>query len=203
MTSKLPTVSYLTVFDKYILSALLFLVILCVWHALIGSRLFLFPDPARRIAIDFMALYTIAGVYVAFHTAYIPYFLSKLLRHSKVGKEAAENARIKEVLAAANAIELQPLVNEMTQSTAKTSKTPPNTRVSFNPPQGLPNQSARNINAPNTPQQQRNNSLIPGAPGAPRPGNSPQPMRSNNAAAQLAGSSPIPPQKAMPRKSLA
>lgn len=174
MTAKLPTVSYLTVFDKYILSALLFLVILCVWHAIIGSRLFLFPDPAKRISIDFVALYTIAAIYVAFHTAYIPYFLSKLIRHKQVEEEAKqEKAKKLEELIEAQ-IELKPLVNEvaMTQSNMKPTRTPPNARVSFN------QQASNQPRPPNTPIQGRSN-LGPGQ--ANRLGSSPQQqMRSVN-----------------------
>ena len=178
MTAKLPTVSYLTVFDKYILSALLFLVILCVWHALIGSRLFLFPDPIKRISIDFMALYTIAAIYVAFHTAYIPYFLSKLMRHKQVEKEAEQEEREKELSKLKEEqmlTEVKPLVNEVAMN-SKASKTAPNARVNFSPQMNNQIQSRQPVN---NPMQMRAN-LNPNSPGqANRLGNSPQQMRTN------------------------
>ena len=170
MTSRLPTVSYLTVFDKYILSALFYLVILCVWHALIGSRLFLFPDNNRRIAIDFVALYTIAVIYIGFHTAYIPYFLSKLMRQTQVEKEAKEKAERakeeKEKKLAIDLIELKPLVSEISKSQLPRSLA--NNRMSIsqqgaNPrnPNVIPNQLNR-MNSGNMSQKiQRPGSLPP------------------------------------------
>ena len=174
MTSRLPTVSYLTVFDKYILSALFYLVILCVWHALIGSRLFLFPDNNRRIAIDFVALYTIAVIYIGFHTAYIPYFLSKLMRQTQVEKEAKEKAEEKERAKeekekALDLVELKPLVNEI----SKVPRSLPINRMSISQQGANP----RNPNVPplmnlgNMPNTQR-----PGAPPRTPTNNPPQPQ---------------------------
>jgi hypothetical protein len=38
VTTRLPTVSYLTILDKYALPALIYLGILCCYHACIGNK---------------------------------------------------------------------------------------------------------------------------------------------------------------------
>ncbi len=85
VTQKLPTVSYLTVLDKYAIGALVFLVSLCVWHAMIGSS---FGNPENCEVckeIDKFALISIGLLYFLFHFTYIIYFLLKYSRYSKVG----------------------------------------------------------------------------------------------------------------------
>ncbi|RNA23241.1 gamma aminobutyric acid receptor subunit [Brachionus plicatilis] len=78
VTQKLPTVSYLTTLDKYAIVALIFLVSLCAWHAVIGSVLFSSIDKEYVGGIDKYALFFIGT-----------YFLFRYRRYSHVGKEQA------------------------------------------------------------------------------------------------------------------
>ena len=75
VTQKLPTVSYLTTLDKYAIVALIFLVSLCAWHAVIGSELFSSLKETLIIDIDKYALMSIGSLYFIFHLTYISYFL--------------------------------------------------------------------------------------------------------------------------------
>lgn len=99
VTQRLPSVSYLTTLDKYAITALIFLVLLCAWHAIVGSQLLSNMD-SQRSAIDFIMLYIIAGLFTAFHLVYITYFIFKYLRYSKIGKEEGdinENEKVKPI----------------------------------------------------------------------------------------------------------
>lgn len=77
VTQKLPTVSYLTTLDKYAIGALIFLVLLCVWHAFIGSEMFLGFTLDTIIAIDQFALSSIGVLYILFHFVYITHFVTR------------------------------------------------------------------------------------------------------------------------------
>jgi len=99
VTARLPTVSYLTTLDLYAIGALVFLVLLCCWHAVIGS--FLLNDvveKAFRVEIDYYALYIILSVYSLFHIVYFVYFLWKYLRYGDITKEEEQNERIKQLM---------------------------------------------------------------------------------------------------------
>lgn len=94
VTQKLPTVSYLTTLDKYAIVALIFLVSLCAWHAVIGSALFSSIDREYVKRVDKYALFFIGGLYFMFHLTYITYFLIQYKRYSNVGKEESnENSK--------------------------------------------------------------------------------------------------------------
>lgn len=83
VTKSLPTVSYLTTLDIYAIVILLFLVLLCCWHACIGT--FLLDDVidrAFRVEIDYYAFYVISFIYIMFHVIYITFFVYKYLRYS-------------------------------------------------------------------------------------------------------------------------
>ncbi len=84
VTQKLPTVSYLTTLDKYAIGALIFLVSLCAWHAIIGSNVISTTSPTPS-QIDQYALMAIGALYFLFHLIYIVYFIVKYLRYSKIG----------------------------------------------------------------------------------------------------------------------
>jgi len=99
VTSRLPTVSYLTTLDLYAIGALVFLVLLCCWHAIIGTFLLNdIMDTPLRIEIDFYALYVISSVYVIFHVVYIIFFLIKYLRYGNITKEEEENEKLKNLM---------------------------------------------------------------------------------------------------------
>ena len=85
VTQKLPTVSYLTTLDKYAVCALIFLVCLCAWHAVIGSSLFNSMSGDERINVDIYVLIGIASFYVLFHLLYIILFLVKYRRYKDIG----------------------------------------------------------------------------------------------------------------------
>jgi hypothetical protein len=86
--------------DKYAIGALVFLVLLCIWHAIIGSSndLFYFAtvkNPSFRNELDKIVLCAIAGLYLTFHLIYIMFFLIKFSRYSKL--EIAEPEKEKPV----------------------------------------------------------------------------------------------------------
>ena len=84
VTQRLPSISYLTILDKYAITALVFLVSLCVWHAIIGSNIFWQLTKAERDKIDYVALYLIASLFAGFHIIYILYFVWKYLRYKNL-----------------------------------------------------------------------------------------------------------------------
>jgi hypothetical protein len=82
VTKSLPTVSYLTTLDIYAIMALLFLILLSCWHAIIGSWLIAkYIDDTIEKIIDNFALYSTMTIYVLFHLAYVTYFIYKYLRY--------------------------------------------------------------------------------------------------------------------------
>jgi hypothetical protein len=87
VTQKLPTVSYLTTLDKYALGALIFLVLLCVWHAIIGSGII----ATNQSNIDSYVLIGLGAGFILFHVVYISFFVYKFLRYRNIGKEVQEN----------------------------------------------------------------------------------------------------------------
>lgn len=99
VTQRLPTVSYLTTLDLYAIGALVFLVLLCCWHACIGT--FLLNDVVEveyRIKIDNKAFYIISFVYIFFHVIYVLYFLYKYLRYNNISKEEETNEKLKNLM---------------------------------------------------------------------------------------------------------
>lgn len=84
VTQRLPTVSYLTMLDIYAIGALIFLVSLCGWHAIIGSDLL----SGDKDKIDLIVLIVIGVVYVIYHVIYFTLFISKYRRYNKIGKKA-------------------------------------------------------------------------------------------------------------------
>lgn len=80
VTQRLPTVSYLTTLDKYALCALVFLVVVAVWHAIIGSGII----SAYQVFIDTVVLILIAVLFIIFHIVYVTFFLIKYLRYRNI-----------------------------------------------------------------------------------------------------------------------
>ncbi len=84
VTQKLPCVSYLTTLDKYALGALVFLVLLCVWHAIIGCGLI---SETHALSVDQYVLLGIAVLYFLFHVAYVSFFVFKYMKYLKLAKQ--------------------------------------------------------------------------------------------------------------------
>jgi len=66
--------------------ALINLMVLCVYHAIIASPLLSFMSLENIVAIDKICFYSFAGVFGIFHVFYMPYFIYKLLKHKRVKK---------------------------------------------------------------------------------------------------------------------
>jgi hypothetical protein len=92
VTSRIPTVSYFTVLDKYAIPALIFLVGLCVYHAIIGSTLFSKVSGKTLVFIDKIALYCIAGIYSLYSLVYLVYFIGKIVKQKILEKKFREQA---------------------------------------------------------------------------------------------------------------
>ncbi len=76
VTQRLPSVPYLTSLDKYAICSLLFLVIFCVWHSLIGSTVL---TTTNKKEIDTYVLYGFATAYIIFNVIIISW-LVKMFR---------------------------------------------------------------------------------------------------------------------------
>ena len=77
---------------------MVFLVSLCIWHAIIGSQSDIFyyaqeKNPNFRTDLDKIVLYVIAGCYLTFHLVYILFFLFKFSRYSKLEIEEPEQEK--------------------------------------------------------------------------------------------------------------
>jgi hypothetical protein len=90
VTQKLPTVSYLTMLDKYAIGGTIFLVTLCAWHAIIGSRIIPSHTQPSPATIDAYALYTLGSLYSLFHIVYMAMFMHKFLQFGSIAKKEAE-----------------------------------------------------------------------------------------------------------------
>lgn len=80
VTQRLPSVPYLTSLDKYAIGSLLFLVLFCVWHSLIGSSLLINihqnEDKGElRKRIDTYLLFGSASIFLFYNFFYIFWFL--------------------------------------------------------------------------------------------------------------------------------
>lgn len=99
VTQRLPIVSYVTTLDLYLVGAQMFLVLLCCWHAIIGT--FLLDEIVTnevRVEIDAYALALISTIYFLFQIIYITFFITKYLRYGNIIKEEEENERLKQMM---------------------------------------------------------------------------------------------------------
>ena len=84
----IPSVSYLTNLDRYAIISFLFLIILLIWHALIGSSLFTSNDTDEKRNLEIFFLYAIAGVFILFNLIYfinsVRLFLFRRLTDRKI-----------------------------------------------------------------------------------------------------------------------
>ena len=84
--------SYLTVLDKYALPALIYMGVLCAYHAIIGSTLFSSLSSSNLIHVDQLCLIGFGIVFFTFHLVYILHFLFKLSKQNKAKAEAKKEA---------------------------------------------------------------------------------------------------------------
>ena len=92
VTTRIPSVSYFTVLDKYAIPALMYLVALCVYHAIISSPLFS-QLPSQTITyIDKIAFYCVVGIYSLYSLAYLIYFICKVAKQKILEKKFREQA---------------------------------------------------------------------------------------------------------------
>ncbi|RNA16276.1 gamma aminobutyric acid receptor subunit [Brachionus plicatilis] len=77
ITQKLPSVSYLTLLDKYTIGCLIFLVLFSIWHAVVGSDI-LIPDIDKKKEIDCYFFLVSAVVFVLYHLFFIAWFIKKI-----------------------------------------------------------------------------------------------------------------------------
>jgi hypothetical protein len=99
ITQRLPSVSYLTLIDKYTIGCLFCLAAIFIWHAIIGSKI-ITSDSSTLSTIDGYVLYGMAGVYVVFKIIMIIWGLVLALKvyrfkkkHGKMMTDK-ENARL-------------------------------------------------------------------------------------------------------------
>jgi hypothetical protein len=86
VTQRLPSVPYLTSLDKYAIGSLLFLVIFCVWHSLIGSAV---VTTTNKKEIDTYVLYGLATGYIIFNVILVSW-LVKMSRTIQVVKDQCQ-----------------------------------------------------------------------------------------------------------------
>lgn len=104
VTQRLPSVPYLTSLDKYGIGSLLFLVIFCCWHSIIGSSV-ITSDSNNKKSIDYYALYALSALYVIFNIFYVCWFIymshsiSKSLNEGKQKYQNMLDERAKEFAA--------------------------------------------------------------------------------------------------------
>jgi hypothetical protein len=87
VTARIPTVSYFTVLDKYAIPALLYLIGLCVYHAIIGSPLLSKVSSKQITYVDKIVFYSVAGIYSAYSFIYVIYFISKIIKQKLLEKQ--------------------------------------------------------------------------------------------------------------------
>ncbi|CAF4866175.1 unnamed protein product [Rotaria magnacalcarata] len=77
----LPTISYLTTLDKYVLLSMVMLCVVCAWHAIIAVC----PDEVARYW-DNMALISLAVIYTLFHVFFFLWMYFVTYRRRRVMK---------------------------------------------------------------------------------------------------------------------
>ena len=87
VTARIPTVSYFTVLDKYAIPALIYLIALCVYHAIIGSPLMSKVSSKQIVYYDKIVFYSVAGIYGFYTLIYAIYFISKIVKQKVLEKK--------------------------------------------------------------------------------------------------------------------
>lgn len=127
VTQRLPSVPYLTQFDKYAISSLLYLVLFCVWHSVIGSNI-ITSDSELRKKIDSYVLIGSAASYILYILFYVLWFLRMFKSTRKFQndglKEAAIQAQKRDVLKKQN--EQKHTLNQNLTATKNNSNTDQN-----------------------------------------------------------------------------
>lgn len=101
ITQRLPSVPYLTSLDKYAIGSLLYLVLFCVWHSIIGSNI-ITNDGNKREDIDHYVLLGSMSFCFIYNSCYLVWFLkmSKSIKkfQSEGLREAADQAKSRDKL---------------------------------------------------------------------------------------------------------
>ncbi|CAF0881847.1 unnamed protein product [Rotaria sp. Silwood1] len=85
----LPTISYLTAMDKYAIMCLFILVILSIWHAIIGGLIYRYTSDFHVTSItllinfDRYVLYTAIGIYIIIHGILLIWLFCVPLKHRR------------------------------------------------------------------------------------------------------------------------
>ena len=99
---RLPSVPYLTSLDKYAIGSLLYLVLFCVWHSVIGSNV-ITDNIEFRKAIDSYVLIGSAILYFLYNFFYIAWFLKmhraikKFQNESIIATKSAAKSNIESI----------------------------------------------------------------------------------------------------------
>jgi hypothetical protein len=117
VTQRIPNVSYLTTLDKYAIGALIFLVVLCAWHSIIGSSVIYDNDIINKQRVDAVALYVLAFAYVIYHIIHFVIFYMKYRRNERLGILNTGHKMTR--LTANNLNKIKSLVDEKDRSTTK------------------------------------------------------------------------------------
>lgn len=101
VTQRLPSVAYLTSLDKYAIGSLLYLVLFCVWHSIIGSNIITREEQLRK-KIDYCVLFGSTGSFIIFNLFYIIWFVKMFKSIRKFQndglKDAADQAALRDLL---------------------------------------------------------------------------------------------------------
>ncbi len=96
ITNQLPTISYLTIIDKYQVLNIIYLTAICCWFAMIN--LLAFEEDARRRQLDLIMLYVFIGLLLSLNV-FIFFLLIKCYMHIRQlhSEEIAYDEMIKDV----------------------------------------------------------------------------------------------------------
>ena len=83
LNSSMPHVFYLTSLDKYQIKCISLVLLLCVWHAVVGS----FWEKGLAIRIDFWALIVFALAFLAIHVILCAGLLSAVKTRNALKKK--------------------------------------------------------------------------------------------------------------------
>ena len=86
ITQRLPSVSYLTLIDKYTIGCLFNLALIFIWHAIIGSKV-ITPITSDLKTIDGYVLYAMVVLYVVFNLVFVVWFIVLSLKVHNFKKE--------------------------------------------------------------------------------------------------------------------
>ncbi len=96
VTQRLPSVPYLTSLDKYAIGSLLYLVLFCVWHSIIGSSIIISSEKENvsyKRQVDTYVLACSAGFFILYNLFYIAWFFKMYRSINKFHKESLKKVK--------------------------------------------------------------------------------------------------------------